>query len=350
MCFSPNLAFLGTLTAGLAVLLGWAFARLPGEHWQIAASVPRRKGPDGTWEGLNLTYYGVFVAAASTLATALFLVLVGAAGVTSWKALAAVGATFAVSLPAARLVARLIEKKANTFTVSGASFAGLLALPWILLGIEALDPAGSRIMAPCLAAVGAAYALGEGVGRLACISFGCCYGKPLAACHPLVRRQFARANFVFTGETKKIAYEGGLQGQRVVPVQALTALVGVGTALAGTGLFLRSSYTTAFFLCVATTQGWRLASETLRSDHRGFGRVSAYAILSAIMVVYAGGVALLSPAANGVPPDILRGLSSLWRPAPILALQGLWLAVFAYMGRSAVTASTISLRVLPERV
>ncbi|MDF1551585.1 MAG: prolipoprotein diacylglyceryl transferase [Deferrisomatales bacterium] len=350
LTITPNFAFLGVLTAALTALLGWAFARLPREHWQIVATLPRRKGSNGTWEGLNLTYYGIFVATANALATALFLVLAEAAGVATGQALAAVVATFVVCLPAARLVARLVEKKANTFTVSGASSAGLVALPWILLGIDALDPRGASIVFPCLAAVGVAYALGEGVGRLGCISFGCCYGKPLAGCHPRLQKLFAHAHFVFAGETKKVAYEGGLHGERVLPVQALTAVVCVATALVGAALFLTAAYGAAFFVCVAVTQAWRLASEALRSDHRGGGRISVYQFLSVLMVCYAGATVLLVPGGESGAPDILTGLGALWRPAPILFLQGLWVVIFLYMGRSTVTAATISLRVLTDRV
>ena len=62
---------------------------------------------------------------------------------------------------------------------------------------------------PMLETMGAifiAYAFGEGIGRLACISFGCCYGKPLSECNPLIERIFQRWNFAFQGKTKKIAY------------------------------------------------------------------------------------------------------------------------------------------------
>ena len=37
-----------------------------------------------------------------------------------------------------------------------------------------------------LAALAIGYILGEGLGRLACLSFGCCYGKPLDQCGKVV--------------------------------------------------------------------------------------------------------------------------------------------------------------------
>jgi hypothetical protein len=50
-----------------------------------------------------------------------------------------------------------------------------------------------------------AYAFGEGLGRLACISFGCCYGVALPEAHPLLRHMFDRWHFVFSGSMKKIS-------------------------------------------------------------------------------------------------------------------------------------------------
>jgi hypothetical protein len=54
-----------------------------------------------------------------------------------------------------------------------------------------------------MAAAAIAYAFGEGLGRLACISFGCCYGRPLHQCHPMVQPFLSRFCLTFTGHTKK---------------------------------------------------------------------------------------------------------------------------------------------------
>jgi prolipoprotein diacylglyceryltransferase len=99
-------------------------------------------------------------------------------------------------------------------------------------------PADLPLM-PVMAALATAYALGEGVGRLACISFGCCYGKPMDQVHPLLRRLFARHAFVFTGPTKKIAYADGLDGREIFPIQAVTATLYCAAALAGAYLCKR---------------------------------------------------------------------------------------------------------------
>ncbi len=58
---------------------------------------------------------------------------------------------------------------------------------------------------PALAAVMIAYAFGEGLGRLACISFGCCYGVALREAHPS-RDVFSIAGTLFfSGSMKKIS-------------------------------------------------------------------------------------------------------------------------------------------------
>ena len=58
----------GIFVISLAVLLGgllfWSFRTLPHEGRQIIASVPMVKDQHGLWQGLNLTYYGLFVALA----------------------------------------------------------------------------------------------------------------------------------------------------------------------------------------------------------------------------------------------------------------------------------------------
>src|SRR5262249_30213912 len=120
-----------------------------------------------------------------------------------------------------------------------------------------------------LSAMAIAYVFGEGLGRLACISFGCCYGMPLAGMGPLARRLFARFHFAFRGETRKIAYESGLGETKVVPVQALTSTVLVLTGLLATEAFLESSFRLALLLALGLSQLWRIFSETLRADYRG---------------------------------------------------------------------------------
>ena len=49
-------------------------------------------------------------------------------------------------------------------------------------------------------------------------------------------------------------------------------------------------------------------------------------------------------------PDLSAGLKSLWNPALILFLQGIWLTIFLYTGRSTVTGATLSFHVHQDRI
>jgi hypothetical protein len=327
-----------------ALLLGWACRTLPEEKWQVLAAVPLlREGP-GVFKGFNLTYYGFFSASAQTAAAGAVLFLMGSVGQESLATVLALAPVMGVGLVAARVVARVVEKKPRTFTVGGAFFVALFLAPGWAWGAGRLlngPLAAADRVAPFLAAIAVAYALGEGLGRLACISFGCCYGRPLDQCPAWVQKVFGGHAFVFDGPNKKIAYESGLGGVPVVPIQAVSSAVLVATGLAGMILFLNGWFQAAFILPLAVSQGWRVFSETLRADYRGGSRISAYQWMAGAAVL--GGLALILALPEYSAPQVHLegGLKALWSPGTLLALQVLWIGVMLYLGRSRVTASTI---------
>lgn len=349
-----DIAFVAGLGLLLAACLAWAFRALPGEQWQILAAVPLTKQESGAWRGLNLTYYGFFTANAYTLGVAVLLVLMSSISIPPEATLILTAAVLAVCIPASRIVAVLVEGKRYTFTVGGAFFVGVLVTPGALWLVNQL--VGTRWgfdipLLPALAAIGISYAFGEGLGRLACISFGCCYGRPVCDCHPLVQRLFSAHHFVFSGPTKKASYEGGHEGRALVPVQAITAVLFVVVGLASVLLFLRGWYGTALLLSIGVTQIWRLLSEFLRADNRGVFRfLSAYQVMALLAVGLAAGLVWWHGAAEPQPTDIIAGLRALWAPAIILFLQGLWLLTFLWSGRSQVTGSKLCFEVLRDRV
>ena len=347
-----NLCFLAMLALATGMVLYWGFRNLPGRHWQFAATLPRFDTLNNSWQGYNLTWYGLLTATACLASVVLILSLLGGIGVSHQATLLLAVTLLIACLVAAKGLAALIEGKAHTFSVGAAAFVGFVLAPWIITAVNRLLPAGagaSLPMLPTLAALTAGYAFGEGLGRLACISFGCCYGKPLAQCRPWVQRLFSRWHFQFSGDTKKIAYADGLEGQPVLPVQALTAMVYCGTGLLATGLFLTGQFAAGFLVAALVTQGWRAWSETLRADWRGTGRLSVYQILSLLILPYAIALAAWFGAAAPLP-DIAAGLDSLWHPGVLLALQGLWLLVFISMGRSQVTGARLSFFVHHDRI
>lgn len=160
-----NLVFITVVAALCALALAWGFVILPKENYQFIASVPLTRDESGRWRGLNLTWYGVLTAMSVMVATLMFQVLTGAAGLDGALLWVTGVGILAVSVPAARQVARLVEGKQYTFTIGGAVFVGFLATP-VLVAIvnatlgRALDK--HLPLVPLLGAGASAYAFGEG--------------------------------------------------------------------------------------------------------------------------------------------------------------------------------------------
>lgn len=350
-----ELLFLAGVTLLFGSLLTWGFTFLTGERWQMLAVVPTRKDRDNRWQGLNLTFYGFFVATSQLFAVTLLIILLGAHSISLAGTLLTIFLLLSVCLPAARIVAILVEKKRHTFTVGGASFIGILLAPLaIVCAAQLLEITGNRSympLLPTMAALSVCYLLGEGLGRLGCISYGCCYGKPLCQCSTRLRRIINNKGFTFTGATQKAVYEGRFAGEPLVPIQAITAIVYTVGALVSCGLFLYGNYRAALLFSIGVGQGWRVLSETLRADFRGYSTISAYQKMSMAAIVYVVLASMLIPApAADTSPNLLNGFKMLWQPGLILGLQVLWLLFFSIFGKSSVTTATVSFDVIAERV
>lgn len=327
------------------VLFIWAFRHLPDERWQILATFPKYRTGAGVWRGVNLTYYGLFNALGVAVAAAITIFLAGAAGLPlnqlGWVIVTVLG----VCLPASKIINRLVEGHWHGFTVGGASFAGMVLGPWLAWGLSVWIPTagGSTQATLCvLAAVATAYALGEGIGRLACISFGCCYGRPLANSPLWLQTLFKHGHFVFEGPLKKSSYAHGLGGQRLIPVQALTAFISSAAGLAGVALFLNGRILLAYVLPITITQLWRFTSEFLRADYRGTGLISAYQWMALAGAVYTLAFTWLLPHTQPPILDLPRGLALLGSPGAIFLIEALAVIVFARMGISSVTTAQIT--------
>jgi hypothetical protein len=346
--------FLVCLTTALVVLFGWCFHHLPKERWQILGSVPTRRHGDGRWDAVNLTYYGLFNALAYTFATAVAFVLMASLGVDPMGVLAIALAMLGICMPASKVIARLVEKKQATFSVGGAAFVGIVLGPWLIFTLKIIANGHMRLDLPVMAAMAAlaiAYAFGEGVGRLACISFGCCYGRALTNLPAAFQRILSPWCFIFEGKTRKIAYASGLDGRKVVPIQAMTAVLYSLSGLVGMWLFLRGYYHAAFLETLLFTQLWRFVSEFLRADFRGTSKISAYQIMGLLGSLYAIAMVFCFPFSADTPhPVLISGLQKLWRPESLLLLQGIALVVFLYTGRSQVTGATIHFHVRRKMV
>ena len=333
------------------IVLGWR--HLPGEQYQMLATVPVARVDATHWQGINFTWYGALIATSVTIAILFVLIISGSAGIALGPVLALLMLIVGLGVPAARVVARLVERKQHTFTIGGAFFVGLAALPLLILLVNGgclLLHARPLDMQVMLAALAIGYILGEGLGRMACVSFGCCYGTPLDQCGPIALRLFNRLAFVFTGATKKAVYEGNLAGVKLVPIQGLTCALYTATALIACAFFLQGHYRSAFLLSLVVSQVWRVLSEMLRADFRGFTAISAYQKMSLAAIVYGCGLSLLVPSPLVPLPEITRGLAVLCNPLLILGLQLLWVTLFFIFGRSMVTSASLSFAVRHDRI
>ncbi len=348
-----DLLFILLLSFAISGYLFWGVRFLPAERWQMVATIPLRKCADGQWQGLNLTWYGILSANAYLAAAFIFLLLIGSLGVPLLLAALLVGILLLICIPAASIVAWLVEGKRHTLTVGGAVFVGVITAPWLIEVCNSwLSPTFASVIPyeGGMAAFAIAYAFGEGLGRLACLSFGCCYGKPLQESHPVLQRLFARYTQIFTGATKKSTYASGFDGERLLPVQAMTAILYSATAMISVVLFINQYYTAAFLLSIIVTQLWRYLSEFLRADYRGAGKISAYQIMGGGAIVYSLATACFFRDIYVATPSLTEALKMLWSPLPLLLLQSFWLAIFLHTGRSMVTGAAITFHVNKERI
>jgi hypothetical protein len=331
-------------------LLWWGFKELPHERWQIMAAIPMRKIDGEKWDGVNLTYYGVFSANAYAAAMIILFILFGALKIDLRATLALFLVMMAFCIPMARILAMIVEKKVHTRTVGGAVFVGILIAPLSILIVNQIMCSGVSIpYMPAMASLAISYAFGEGLGRLACISFGCCYGRLLSECPPFLQKLFRKYYFIFSGRTKKIAYESGLDGKQVFPVQAITSSLYVMTGLVCSYLFLNGLYAISFLIAILVTQGWRFLSEIVRSDYRGQGRVSVYQLMSVGAIIYSLILWMWLPDSM-ITPTVIQGIRTLWQPDIIVILLFMWLGIFLHTGCSKVTGAILSFHVHTDKI
>lgn len=336
------------LLAAFAVLVfRWGFRNLTDEGWQIALAVPARtNSQEGRfWPAVNFTTYGVISSIAYGLSTLMFIFLIGATSQPLLPAVVFVGMLLAVGVPASKLVARWVEGLPG-HTIGGAVFAVLVAaIPamaltqWLARTLQWTGfDAATVIAAACIA-----YVLGEAIGRLACLSFGCCYGRPINECTSLQRALYSGMTETYRGRYKKIAYAGGLTDRPVIAVQSIACTVLFAIFLVSLWCFWKGRIGVSTVIALGLSQLWRAYSEQLRADFRGregFTVYQAMAIagaLQSLLFVY-----LFTPHATMVV-SAHRGWLAVTQAEVIIASQLLAALILFYMGRSSVTSSRLEL-------
>jgi prolipoprotein diacylglyceryltransferase len=335
-----------------AILLGRN--KLPRERWQFFASIPVNKEEEGSWKAVNITWYGLILSTSTIFAVLVYLIMLGAVGVKVEASMALMALLLLICVPAASLVARIVERKPATLTIGGAAFVGGIAAPFLILLLNrfAIPLFGAEIpMTQALAACAVAFLFGEGMGRLACLSYGCCYGKPVDEYRGILKKFFTWCAVVFEGENKKIAYAAGLDGHRIVPIQLITMLASSCAGVLTLLLYAEGKPLLAYLAATAFAGFWRIFSEFFRNDYRGGGKVSAYQLMSVLSVIFTVGVSLLLTGGNQLPTvDLLQGAMSLWSPGILVALFLAWLGLVCFTGISTTTYSRISFHLHRDRI
>jgi prolipoprotein diacylglyceryltransferase len=195
------------------------------------------------------------------------------------------------------------------------------------------------------------FLFGEGMGRLACLSYGCCYGKPVDEYRGILKKNFTWSAVVFEGKNKKIVYSAGLNGRIIVPIQLITMLASSFAGVVTLMLYAEGKTLLAYLAATVFAGFWRIFSEFFRNDYRGRGKISAYQVMSVISVIFALGVSLfLRGGTTLLSVDLLHGVLSLWSPGILVVLSLTWLGLVWFTGISTTTYSRVSFHLHRDRI
>ncbi len=337
------------LALSAVIVFRWGFKHLPGEGWQFAVAIPARvDGAEGKyWPAVNITFYGVISSAAYALSLLLYVFLMGATGQPFAPAALFVAILLLVGIPASKIVARWVEGAAG-HTIGGAVFAVLVAaMPAMaitqavakFLGWHAFSPAALT------AAAAIAYVLGEAIGRLACLSFGCCYGRPIDTCTSLQKALYSKFTETYRGRFKKIAFAGGLHDRAVIAVQSIACALLFGLFLISLWLFWRGHFAMSLIVALGGSQLWRAYSEQLRADYRGRDGFTLYQAMALVGAALSAAFAAIyaQPSDAQIVALAARGWTAIVRVEVLVACQALAVMILFYMGRSSITSSRLEL-------
>jgi hypothetical protein len=332
--------------------LRWSFRHLPEERWQFFAVLPVARDGEG-WQGVNITYYGVISALAYGVSIALFIFLCGAANQPSLLVMLFVVALLSVAIPASKWIAYWVEGSRATFTVGGALFITAMCAPILFYSVNAVGGVlgiGGLHAPSVVAAATLSYCLGEAIGRLGCLSFGCCYGKQLNDAGPIERLLYGASATTYRGRLKKISYASNLESIPVIAVQSVASVVLFALFLFGLWLFWLHYFSIALIVTLVGSQLWRLYSETLRADYRGDARFTAYQKMAIVTLLVTLAVSIALSNVASVSLNAQRGFDALLRVEVLLSLQIIFIAIVYFMGRSTVTGAHLQMRLFRDRL
>jgi len=341
--------FITTLSLLVFFLVYIGIRYFPSERFQFLATIPYKPLSEGKWFSLNITFYGLFNAIAYTIGSMVVAVLLLSVGVTFFEIALIMVIIFLICIPASKIIAYIIEKNKTGFTVGGAVFIGVLVSPlaiYLGLFLSSNKSNFTLLFLPIISAMAIGYIFGEGVGRIGCLSFGCCYGKSVDELKSrILKKFFSRFYTIYTGRLKKAQYASNLCNKKTVPVQSIGIILYNFTGLIGVYLFLKGNFYGALIVTVFVSQIYRFFSEFLRDDYRGEGKISPYqkmALLNVIVVL----IYSVIFKNNGYSPliDLNYALQKIFEIKTIIFFILIFAITFIYTGVSTATYSIVTFR------
>ncbi|MFH0976294.1 MAG: prolipoprotein diacylglyceryl transferase family protein [Spirochaetota bacterium] len=335
---------LTAITVMSCVIWYFSFTRFTHERYQVLFCFPTEK-KENSWSGFCITWYGLIISLSFTFSFIIFVFLMGSSGISYLSVVIPVLISVAIGVLASKLLAERIEKTKATISVAAAMFTSFLLIPpsfFIYGKIFSETPIPVMIV---LSSISIAFAFGEGYGRIACISFGCCYGKPVDKTGWFLRRIFHRMNFTFRGGLKKASYAGNLEGSPLVPIQGITSIVNVLTGITGIVLYYHGNFSSTLLTVIISLSAWRILSEQFRIDNRGSGKISAYQIMSLFNIGYSVFISVALYSANPLLPDFEKGINAVLSREIFPVSIVIFSILLIFYGKSKVIFPEIKLKV-----
>lgn len=279
-----NIYYLTSLFFSVFILIIiWGLKNFSKDEFQFFCAIPYKKIEENTYDGINITFYGIISALSCSASVFLFLILIKFLNFPIKLAYFILITIFLTGLFASKALAYLIEKRKNTLTIGGATFVtGIISVPLIYFFIKSFN-VNETYFFPVLSSLATSYTFGEGLGRLACISFGCCYGKP-AERYPYLPN-FLKIKFL--SHTRKAVYDSNYKNLELINIQGIVVCLFTLLSLVSFILIMLEKYEIAFITSFTIPATIRFFSEFFRDDNRGFShKISLYQFFSILLVIY----------------------------------------------------------------
>ncbi len=329
-----------TFILGISLIILWGLKNFHKDNYQFLVVIPYKKLKDNVYRGLNITFYGIITAFSYTVSVFIFISLIKLIEFPEEGAYFLVIVILVVGFPSSKILAYLIENRKNTLTVGGAIFvSAIISVPTVFLVIVYLNLDINQYFLPILTSLSISATLGEGIGRLACLSFGCCYGKPMKQINFLP----SLLKVKFNSSTKKAVYDSNYVNVELLNIQGLVVIVYTFIALSSILLFISQKYYIAFILTFIIPPLIRFFSEFLRDDHRGSTKISIYQVFSIILSLY--GLFFLLLFYKRFNTVIELNINLTYSLIDLVVLASIFFITFWHTGISKVTDSEIKFQV-----